>query len=402
MQCYSEIIPPSGVTQALSLPFTSPNAGNLIVARTSLLQIFSSKQLNQGQDTKLVLVAQYQLSGTVTSLGRVAVPKTKSGGDAILVAFRDAKLSLVEWDPLEHSISTISIHYYENYVLDSAPWMTDLQHCVSHLTIDPNSRCAAFSFGTTNLAIIPFHTIGDDLAMDDLDDVDEGNDHSPEKHTNGDSADYTTPYGPSFVHPITALDPALLHPVDLAFLYEYRDPTIGILYSTEARSQDLSFERRDVTLYSVYALDIDQKASTSLQAVQNLPNDLHTVVALPLPVGGSLLLGGNELIHIDQGGKATAIAVNEFAKEASSFPMVDHADLELKLEGCRVEQLGTSNGELVLILKNGELVVLTFRLDGRSISGMSLRKLQSAALRDAVRGRSTCNRKPRFWPHLPW
>lgn len=390
MQCYSELLPPSGVTQALTLPFTSANASNLIVARTSLLQVFSQKQISQTQDTKLVLVAQYQLSGTVTSIGRVSVPKTKSGGDAVLVAFRDAKLSLVEWDSAEHSISTISIHYYENYVSRSAPWETDIENCINHLTVDPNSRCAAFNFGVSNLAIIPFYGSGDDLAMDDIDELDDEQDESPNKQTNGDTAEHNTPYAPSFVHPITALDPGLLDPVDMAFLHEYRDPTIGILYTIAARSNNLSFERKDVTTYSVFALDLEQKASTSLQAVQNLPNDIHTVVALPLPVGGSLLLGGNELIHIDQGAKATAVGVNEFAREASAFPMADHSSLGLKLEGCRVEQIGTASGDMLLILNTGDLALLSFRLDGRSVSGMTLRRLESGHLKDIVTGRSTC------------
>ncbi|RMD39906.1 hypothetical protein DV735_g5227, partial [Chaetothyriales sp. CBS 134920] len=315
MQCYSELLPPSGITQALVLPFTSATANNLVIGRTSLLQIFSQKKASPGQDSKLVLIAQYPLSGTITSLGRVAIAESKSGGEAILIAFRDAKLTLVEWDAAEHSISSISIHYYENYM--SAPWLTDLPHCVSRLTIDPNSRCAAFNFGITNLAIIPFHGA------------------PTQQQTNGNTDHHDTPFAPSFVQPITALDPGLLHPVDMAFLYEYRDPTIGILYSTAASCNNLSYERKDVMTFSVYALDIDQKASTALQTVQHLPNDLHQVIALPLPVGGSLLVGGNEVIHIDQSAKPTAIGVNEFARESSAFPMADHASLGLKLEGCR-------------------------------------------------------------------
>ncbi|RMZ91447.1 hypothetical protein DV736_g1312, partial [Chaetothyriales sp. CBS 134916] len=389
MQCYSELLPPSGVTQALVLPFTSASANNLVIGRTSLLQIFTQKRPNPNQDGKLVLIAQYQLSGTITSLGRVAIAKSKSGGEAILIAFRDAKLTLVEWDPAEHSISSISIHYYENYM--SAPWLTDLRHCVSHLTIDPNSRCAAFNFGVTNLAIIPFHGSSDDLAMDDLDELDSETENAlAQQQTNGDSGHHDTPYVPSFVQPITALDPGLLHPVDMAFLYEYRDPTIGILYSTAACSSNLAYDRKDVMIFSVYALDIDQKASTALQAVQHLPNDLHQVIALPLPVGGSLLVGGNEIIHIDQSAKPTAIAVNEFARESSAFPMADNASLGLKLEGCRVEELGSATGDILLILNTGELAVLTFRLDGRSVSGMSLTRLESDYQEAVVRARSSC------------
>ena len=392
MQCYTELSPPSGVTQSLALPFISSTANNLIVARTSLLQIFDVRSPDQGLDPKLILIAEYHLSGTITALGRVHLEKSKSGGDAVLVALRDAKLSLVEWDSIQHSISTISIHYYENHILQAAPWLPDLQYTVSHLTIDPESRCAAFNFGVSNLAIIPFHQTRDHLALDDdMDDSDdEIGDDQPAKASNGAVTDHTTPYFPSFVLPLTALDPGLLHPVDLTFLHEYRDPTVGVLYSTAARSQNLAVERKDVTIYSVYALDIEQRASTALQSVTNLPNDIHSVTALPLPVGGSLLIGGNELIHIDQGGKATGLAVNEFAKESSSFAMTDQSSYRMRLEGCQVIQLDRTNGDMLMILKSGELVLLSFRLDGRSVSGLSLKRLENTEVFNAVKGMSSC------------
>ncbi|KIY00921.1 uncharacterized protein Z520_03587 [Fonsecaea multimorphosa CBS 102226] len=392
MQCYSELIPPSGVTHALSLSFTSSNADNLIIARTSLLQVFQCKPVNAGQETRLVLIAEYSLAGTVTSLGKVKIADAKSGGDVVLIALRDAKLSLIEWDPELHSISTLSIHFYEHHDLQSAPWQPDLAECVSHLTIDPSSRCAAFNFGVSNLAIIPFHQAGDDLAIDDLDDLD-GEDKEKPLHTeqgDGHIDGPQTPYSPSFVLPLTVLDPGLLHPVDIAFLHEYRDPTIGILYSSAARSSNMSPERRDVTIYAVYALDLDQKASTTLQSVQKLPNDLYRIIALPLPVGGALLVGGNELIHIDQGGKSSAVAVNELAREASSFSMADHSEARLKLEGCQVEHLGNANGDMLIILRSGELALLTFRMDGRSVSGMTLRRLGEAQTQRLFMGAASC------------
>lgn len=392
MQCYTELLPPSGVTHALSLPFTSGTAENLIVARTSLLQIFQCKQVNHGQDTKLLLVAEYNLAGTITSLGRVKLTDSRSGGNAVLVAFRDAKLSLIEWDPTLHSISTLSIHYYEHHDLQSAPWQPDLADSVSRLTIDPSSRCAAFNFGVINLAIIPFHQAGDDLAMDDFDDLDDEAKErlSPTKQLDTQSNGHETSYGASFVLPLTVLDPGLFHPVDVAFLHEYRDPTIGILYSTAARSSNLGAERRDVTIYAVYALDLEQKASTTLQSVQKLPNDLYRILALPPPVGGALLVGGNELIHIDQGGKTSAIAVNEFAREASSFSMADHSSYGLKLEGCQIEHLGIATGDMLIILKTGELALLTFRMDGRSVSSMALRRIVESQIQNTVVGASSC------------
>ncbi|KAL4977842.1 CPSF A subunit region-domain-containing protein [Aspergillus desertorum] len=394
MQCYTELLPPTGVTHALAVPFLSATANNLIVARTSLLQIFSSRSVSlsaedlndrpaqHGQETcKLVLEREYQLSGTVTHICRVKILKTKSGGDAVLVACRDAKLSLVEWDPERHGISTISIHYYERDDMTRSPWVSDLGNCASILSADPGSRCAAFQFGARNLAIIPFHQPGDDLVMDDF-----GSEPDYENKVNGnsknrceakdkDDTEYLTPYASSFVLPLTALDPSVIHPISLAFLYEYREPTFGILYSQVATSHALLHERKDVVFYTVFTLDLEQRASTTLLSVTRLPSDLFKVVALPPPVGGSLLIGSNELVHIDQAGKTNAVGVNEFSRQASSFSMTDQSDLALRLENCVVERFSEDNGDLILALSTGALALISFKLDGRSVSGISVQPL---------------------------
>ena len=391
MQCYTELIPPSGITHAVSLPFTSATASNLIVARTSLLQIFSHKQVNNGQDTKLVLVAEYSLSGTITSLGRVKILSSKCGGEAVLVALRDAKLSLVEWDPDQHTIATISIHYYESEDLQSCPWDIDIRECVTRLTVDPSSRCAAFNFGSSKLAILPFHQPGDDLVMDDYDSVDGD---EPEKsavgEANGDASSYNTPYDSSFVWPLTKLDTGLIHPIDMAFLFEYRQPAIGVLYSTIARSPALQSERRDVTAFAAYTLDLDQKISGKLINVPHLPNDLYKVIALPAPVLGTLLVGYNDLVHVDQNARTNAVAVNEFAKQNSSFPMTDQSECAMRLEGCQIDYLGNVDGEMLIVVASGGMAILSFRMDGRSVSGISVRKLTDLSPAGLMRGRASC------------
>jgi cleavage and polyadenylation specificity factor subunit 1 len=391
MQCYAELIPPSGITHAVSLPFTSATASNLVVARTSLLQIFSHKQVNNGQDTKLVLVAEYSLSGTITSLGRVKILNSKCGGEAVLVALRDAKLSLIEWNPEQHAISTISIHYYESEDLQSCPWDLDIRDCVTRLTVDPSSRCAAFNISSGKLAILPFHQPGDDLVMDDYDSLDgDEAEKSADKETNGDVSTYHTPYESSFVWPLTKFDPGLLHLIDLAFLYEYRQPAISVLYSTLARSSALQSEWRDVTTFAAYTIDLDQKISGKLINVPRLPNDLYKVIPLPAPVLGTLLVGYNELVHVDQNERTNAVAVNEFAKQNSSFPMTDQSDCAMRLEGCQIEYLGNANGEMLIVLASGEMAILSFRIDGRSVSGISIRKVTDPNQTGFVRGRASC------------
>ncbi|KAI9680096.1 MAG: mRNA cleavage and polyadenylation factor subunit [Caeruleum heppii] len=423
MQCYTELTPPTAVTHALCCSFVAADSRNLVVAKTSLLQIFALKSVSEDVDTtspshardrkdsqptdrrilddegldqsflaadvaleraersnttKLVLIGEFSLSGTVTSLAKIKTLESRTGAEALLVATRDAKVSLVEWDPDRHSISTVSIHYYEREDLQASPWASDLSQCISYLTVDPASRCAALAFGGRNLAILPFRQPGDDLVMDDFDadvDADRSAPSHTDARTNGVNPSSKTPYQASFVLPLSALDPLLIHPIHLSFLFEYREPTFGVLSSTVAPSISLLHERRDCLSYTVFTLDLEQRASTTILSVTNLPYDLLRVLPLPLPVGGALLIGTNELVHVDQAGKTNGVAVNTFAKECSSFGMADQATLGMKLEGCVIEAFGTGNGDLLMCLSNGELAILSFRLDGRSVSGLSLRRV---------------------------
>ncbi|KAI4851207.1 protein CFT1, partial [Aureobasidium sp. EXF-8845] len=278
------------------------------------------------------------------------------------------------WDPLNHRISTLSIHYYERETTNTLPFGPSLADTPSYLSVDPSSRCAALKFGTKHLAIIPFRQSQDDLAgEDDLDTP------PPAKApVTGAEAQAETPYSASFVLPLTALDPALTHPVHLAFLHEYREPTFGIVSSNKAPSHGLLEERKDILNYTVFTLDLDQRASTTLLSVTGLPFDIFRVVPLPLPVGGALLVGANELVHVDQAGKTNAVAVNEFAKLSSNFAMADQSDLGLRLEDCVVEALDHTNGNMLIVLNTGHLAVLSFRIDGRSVSGLSVHLVDSA------------------------
>jgi cleavage and polyadenylation specificity factor subunit 1 len=405
MQCYTELTPPTAVSHSISLSFISSKSINLIVAKTSLLQIFDFKSVvteassgisngDTAQDlteaneftgditlqkventTKLVLVDEFVLSGTVSSLGRVKVLNSKYGTEALLIAFRDAKISLVQWDPERHSISTTSIHYYEN-AISTSPWAPDISHCPSQLSVDPSNRCAVLRFGPRQIAILPFRQLEDDLEDDYDPDIDGPREPAIEENavTNGDSASNVTPYLSSFVLSLTSLTADLTFPIHLAFLYEYREPTFGILSSIRAPTVSANLERRDIVTYKVFTLDLEQKASTTLLSVSNLPTDLDRVVPLGLPVGGAILVGFNELVHIDQAGKTTSVAVNEFAKQSSNFAMADQSHLDIRLEGCTIESLGDS-GNLLIVLASGGLVVASFVLDGRTVAGIKLHKV---------------------------
>jgi cleavage and polyadenylation specificity factor subunit 1 len=386
MECFAELLPPTAVTHAIALPFLSSNASNIVVAKTSLLQIFDVRPLHtnddafeQQQTARLVLVGEYPLSGTVTALSRVKILDTKTGGEAILLSFAHAKLSLLEWDPDNHRTSTISIHYYEGENIVEQPFGPGLRECDTILTADPSSRCAALKFGTRFLAIIPFRQAGDELIGEEDDGAD-GNTitKSSALQNGGGGGDIAeTPYKSSFVLPMTTLDPSLSHIVHLAFLHEYREPTFGILAASTLPSTALIAERRDVLTFTVFTLDLEQRASTNLITVSKLPSSLWKVMPLPAPIGGALLIGDNEFIHIDQSGKANATAVNEFAKLESDFGMADQSHLNMKLEGCVVEVIDHASGGLLIVLRDGSLATLSFKVLRRSISELVVTRVAS-------------------------
>jgi cleavage and polyadenylation specificity factor subunit 1 len=448
MQCFTELTPPTAVTHSLSLSFLSANEVNLVVAKTSLLQIFriktvsieldvsaghgthstedsnvSDRRINdddgfessflvadsimlrseRASNAKLVLVAEYALSGTIISMVSVKTLDSKSGGDSLLLGFKDAKLSLVEWDPEQHTLSTVSIHYYEQEDIDGSPWAPKLSECVNYLAIDPGNRCAALKFGVRNLAILPFKQGDEDTAMDDWDEELDGPrpvGKEATNLTNGSGKLEETPYATSFVLRLSSLDPNLIHPIHLAFLYEYREPTFGILSSKILPSSSLLRERRDQLSYMVFTLDLQQRASTTILAVTGLPYDLFKIIPLPPPIGGVLLVGGNEIIHIDQSGKPNGVGVNPFAKQCTSFGLADQADINLRLEDCMVEQLSLENGEMLVILSTGELAILSFRMDGRSVSGLTVRRVTEEAGGLCISARastvSSCSRNSIF------
>ena len=394
MQCYTELIPPSAVTHAVSLPFLESKTESLVVAKTSLLQIFDLKARGSdrsngygpsGTSSKLVLVGEYPLAGTVTSLAAIKALNTKSGGDALLIAFKDAKLSLVQWDPENYKISTISIHYYEGENVTSQPFGPSIGESNNILTVDPSSRCAALKFGARHLAILPFRQLGDELMEGGDEGYDPELDIAPPSATikrtqsglneAAENDANQTPYKSSFVLPLTVLDPGLTHTVDLAFLHEYREPTFGILSATVQPSNALLEARKDILSYTVFTLDLEQRASTNLISAQKLPSDLWKIVPLPLPVGGALLVGTNELVHVDQSGKTNAVAVNEFARIASGFGMADQSALNLRLENCEIEFLDARTGDVLIVLDDGSLAVLSFRLLGRNVGGLHITRV---------------------------
>eukprot|EP00200_Dunaliella_tertiolecta_P007602 CAMPEP_0202380718 /NCGR_PEP_ID=MMETSP1127-20130417/30588_1 /ASSEMBLY_ACC=CAM_ASM_000462 /TAXON_ID=3047 /ORGANISM="Dunaliella tertiolecta, Strain CCMP1320" /LENGTH=233 /DNA_ID=CAMNT_0048979471 /DNA_START=52 /DNA_END=750 /DNA_ORIENTATION=+ len=129
---FREVHPPTGVTAAVSGFFTHTASAqhptpNLIIARTTVVDVFevrsgspddsqaawSAAPHSAAQGGKLELMGHFPLCGVVESM---VMLKSRSPGiqrDALMLAFRDAKLCVLEWDTSSHDLRTTSMHFFE-------------------------------------------------------------------------------------------------------------------------------------------------------------------------------------------------------------------------------------------------------------------------------------------------
>jgi cleavage and polyadenylation specificity factor subunit 1 len=67
---------------------------------------------NRPPKMKLECLASFTLHGNVVSVASSSL--MGSSRDALLISFREAKLSVVEYDPDKHDLRTLSLHYFED------------------------------------------------------------------------------------------------------------------------------------------------------------------------------------------------------------------------------------------------------------------------------------------------
>ena len=87
---FKQVLPPTGVEHCIKANLTAPDAVNLIVAKTSVLDVYTLKRGGNQADYILELVVSHSLFGNIESL--VAVRFPGHARDAILLSFRDAKV----------------------------------------------------------------------------------------------------------------------------------------------------------------------------------------------------------------------------------------------------------------------------------------------------------------------
>ncbi|KAH3661725.1 hypothetical protein OGAPHI_005903 [Ogataea philodendri] len=394
MNTFHQFVDPTTCYGSAYCNFVAPKSHNLVVSKGTVFQLFeiveleiqdgddeqSEEQMDpvlggsesflddglfggmiQDQRYKLLLVGEYRLNGEIISIHPFKSNENESL-DYLIVSTKHAKLSLIRWDSQLHSISTVSLHFYDT-ALDALT-VDKLAKTTVHHRTDPNSLCTCLRLNEL-FTFLPFYR--------------EFLDEEETKEDQGEVKDVKKRkklFNESFVINAATLHGDIKNIVDYQFLHSYRDPTVAILYAPETLSWAGHLPKaKDNMKVIVLSLDLENRKASTIMEVTNLPYDLDYIHPLPSPTNGFLLVGSNEIIHVNSLGSTRGVYTNQYFPDISNMKLKDHSALNLMLENSRVELV--KDDQALVITEAGELFQLNFEKIGGNSTITGLHKIDT-------------------------
>lgn len=340
------------------------------------------------KDFTLNLISEFTINGKIMDLHRYRAYDSPLV-DYIIVSTEFAKLSVIKWDSSLNCISTVSLHNYES-VLQSLVLEKLDKSQILHRS-DPNGLCDLICTEDI-IAFLPFKKIDSTADQDDQDQINETEEPklksiltktkkaggkkktvqiiTPDEeearqvvlNVNNRSKKKKTKshFDESFILNASNLNTDLKNIIDIQFLHAYTDPTIAILYAPETQSCAPYLPKaKDNLSVIVLSLELDIRKANTIMEIPNLPYDLDTIYSLQSPINGFVLLGANEIIHINSLGSTKGIFVNEYFEMISDMILTNQSTLDLKLENSQICHIKNTN-EVLLITELGKFYTLIF------------------------------------------
>ncbi|CAI5690013.1 unnamed protein product [Oreochromis niloticus] len=366
---YRQAHTPTSVEFSVYCNFISSKEKNLVVAGTSQLFVYriihdveSTSKADKLSDSKsrkekLEQVASFSLFGNIMSMASVQL--VGASRDALLLSFKDAKLSVVEYDPGTHDLKTLSLHYFEEPELRDG--FVQNVH-IPIVRVDPENRCAVMLVYGTKLVVLPFRK--DTLTDEQESGVGEGPKSS---------------FLPSYIIDVRELDEKLLNIIDMKFLHGYYEPTLLILFEPNQTWPGRVAVRQDTCSIVAISLNIMQKVHPVIWSLSNLPFDCTQVMAVPKPIGGVVVFAVNSLLYLNQSVPPYGVSLNSQTNGTTAFPLRVQDEVKLTLDCCQSDFIAYD--KMVISLKGGEIYVLTLITDGmRSVRAFHFDKAAASVL----------------------
>lgn len=256
---------------------------NLIVASGNVLELYvvrvqeegarSSGELKRGgvmdgvAGASLELVCHYRLHGNVESMGVLSV----EGGDdsrrrdSIILAFKDAKISVLEFDDSIHGLRTSSMHCFEG---------PDWRHLKRGresfargplVKVDPQGRCGGVLVYDLQMIILKAAQAGSALVQDE--------------DAFGSGAAISAHIASSYIINLRDLD--MKHVKDFIFVHDYIEPVVVVLHERELTWAGRVVWKHHTCMISALSISTTLKQPTLIWSIGNLPHDAYKLLAVP-------------------------------------------------------------------------------------------------------------------------
>jgi len=369
--------PPTGVEHSIYASFFNAGEKNLVVAGSNLLKVYRLVPENvQKRDPhpklKLECMGEWRLMGWIQSLA--AVRLIGASRDSILLTFKDAKLSLVEYCPETHDLITLSLHHFEDIAAKEGFIQNEE---IPLIRVDPENRCAAMAVYGKKIIVLPFKRDISTLAEEGI--SSEG-DISLEGLRIGSASSKILPSYTIDLSQVISSN-SVDNIIDIQFLHGYNQPTLLILYEPSPTYTGRVAVKRDTCRLDVISIDVKERLSALIWSRELLPFDCVQAIPVPVPIGGILVFAVNSLFYVNQGIPIYGVSLNAMGDKGVTTDILIRPLEGVKLSlDCAVAEF-LSPDQLVISLKGGELYVLTLLVDAmRSVKGFHVDKAAASVL----------------------
>ena len=262
-----------------------------------------------GHSAKLELVVTQRLYGEVESLSTLKLKGAESGvhsgRDALLLTFRDAKLSVLSWDDSIMDLTPSSLHYFESDV--SLKMGRECFPMPPFAVTDPEGRSAAVIMFRHQTAFLP---TASSTEFDTFGIVDDGDDANIESRRNACAA-----VGNSYVDNLGKLGVRDIR--DAVFLHGTSEPTLLCLHEMDPTWVGNLGEKKDTCCLTALSVNTSEKRHSKVWEALEVPSDATKLVSVPQ--GGALVFTSMAILYYNQGYK-TGVIVNSKAIPSTANP----------------------------------------------------------------------------------
>lgn len=288
--CASAFLTHSGQTTGLP---------NLVVIRHTFIDIYTVNVPESG-GYRLERVLSRKLYGVVESLSTLRNPR-HDGRDAMLLTFRDAKLSVVRWNGDIWDIESSSLHYFESDL--SLKTGRVCFPCPPFSVVDPEGRCAAVVMFRHQIAILP----GTESLETDLYGIYEDDEKN---------SDTIAAVGNSYLDNLSTVGVRDIR--DAVFLSGTSEPTLLCLYEGDPSWAGNIKEKKDTCCLAALSINLSDKRHPKIWEALELPCDAYKLSATP--DGGVLVFTGTSVLYYNQTQRCGVVLHSEGIPSTEDVP----------------------------------------------------------------------------------